>query len=42
MYPPVSVVQYGVPEIEKPRPAAICLRSVWKVDVMSPDHVTVA
>ena len=36
--PPVSVVQYGMPEIEKPRPAGICLRSVAQLDVMSPDQ----
>ena len=36
--PPMSIVQYGMPETEKPRPAGICLRSAVQVDVMSPDQ----
>ena len=38
----MSIVQYGMPESEKPRPAGICCRSAVQVDVMSPDHVAAA
>ena len=40
--PPMSIVQYGRPEIEKPRPAAICRRMALQVEVMSPDQVAAA
>src|SRR3954465_9162993 len=36
--PPPSTVQYGMPEIEKPRPAGICLAIAVQVEVMSPDQ----
>src|SRR5512140_140432 len=40
--PPLSRVQYGMPEMLKPRPAGICLRMAVQVDVMSPDQVAAA
>src|SRR5882724_8358739 len=36
--PPLSRVQYGMPDTEKPSPAGICFLSAVQVDVMSPDH----
>ena len=40
--PPMSIVQYGIPESEKPSPAGICWRSAVQVEVMSPDQVAAA
>ena len=36
--PPMSMVQYGIPETDIPSPAGICSRSAVQVEVMSPDH----
>ena len=38
----MSTVQYGIPESEKPSPAAICWRIAVQVEVTSPDHVAAA
>jgi len=40
--PPMSTVQYGIPESEKSSPPAICCRRAVQVEVMSPDHVAAA
>ena len=36
--PPISVVQYGIPEIPKLRPAGICRRKVAQFAETSPDQ----
>ena len=40
VYPPMSVVQYGIPLTEKLSPAGICNLNVGQSPLMSPDHVT--
>ena len=40
--PPLSSVQYGMPDSENPSPAGICLRIAVQVAEMSPDHVAAA
>ena len=40
--PPMSIVQYGTPEREKPSPEEICFRNAVQVEVTSPDHEAAA
>jgi len=40
--PPLSSVQYGMPDTENPRPAGICFFIAVQVDEMSPDQVEAA
>ena len=35
----MSMLQYGIPLMEKPRPAAICLRIAGHAEAMSPDQI---
>src|SRR6201999_2393907 len=41
MNPPVSVVQYGIPDNEKFNPAGICRAKLSQFDSTSPDHAVI-
>src|ERR1700736_6781821 len=42
MTPPISVVQYGMPESAKFSPAGICRAKLSQLDSTSPDHAVIA